>query len=54
MGVLTAFTFGLVIWIGLWAFGVKPFDAFLIPAFIVVIAATVRIAQPYVERLLKP
>jgi hypothetical protein len=54
MGVLVSFTFGLVIWIGLWAFGTKPFDAFLIPAFIVVIAATVRIAQPYVERLLKP
>jgi hypothetical protein len=54
MGVLTSFTVGLVVWIGLWAFGTKAFDAFLIPAFIVVIAATVRIAQPYVERLLKP
>jgi hypothetical protein len=54
MGVLVSFTVGLVIWIGLWAFGTKPFDAFLIPAFIVVIAATFRIAQPYVERLLKP
>jgi hypothetical protein len=54
MGVLVSFTFGLVIWIGLWAVGTKPFDAFLIPAFIVVVAATFRIAQPYVERLLKP
>lgn len=54
MAVLVSFTFGLVIWIGLWAFGVKAFDAFLIPAFIVVIAATARIMQPYVERLLKP
>jgi hypothetical protein len=54
VGVLVSFTFGLVIWVGLWAFGTKPFDAFLIPAFIVVIAATARIAQPYVERLLKP
>jgi hypothetical protein len=54
MGVLVSFTFGLVIWIGLFAFGIKPFDAFLIPAFILVIAATARIMQPYVERLLKP
>ena len=54
MGVLVSFTVGLVIWIGLWAFGTKPFDAFLIPAFLVVMAATTRIAQPYVERLLKP
>lgn len=54
MGVLVSLTFGLVIWIGLYAFGTKPFDAFLIPAFIVVVAATVRIASPYVERLLKP
>ena len=31
MGVLVSLTVGLVIWIGLWAFGTKPFDAFLIP-----------------------
>jgi uncharacterized membrane protein len=54
MGVLVSLAVGLVIWIGLWAFGTKPFDAFLIPVFLVVIAATARIAQPYVERLLKP
>lgn len=54
MGVLVTFTVGLVIWILLWAFGAKPFDAFLIPAFLLVIAATVRIAQPYIEKLIKP
>ena len=54
MGVLTALTVGLVAWIFLWATGTKAFDAFLIPAFLVVIAATLRIAQPYVEKLLKP
>ena len=54
MGVIVAFTDGLVVWIGLWAFGTKPFDAFLIPAFLVVIAATVQIAAPYVQKLLKP
>ena len=54
MGVLVSFTVGLVIWIALWAFGVKPFDAFLIPLFLAVIAATVHIASPHVEKLLKP
>ena len=54
MGVLVALTVGLVAWIALWATGTKAFDAFLIPVFLVVIAATVRIAQPYVEKLLKP
>ena len=55
MGVLISLTVGLVIWIVLWALAdVKPFDAFLIPAFLVVTAAAVHIAKPYVEKLLKP
>jgi hypothetical protein len=54
MGVLVALAVGLVSWIVLWATGTKPFDAFLIPAFLVVIAATLRIAQPYIDKLIKP
>jgi hypothetical protein len=54
MGVLVSLAVGLVVWISLWAFGTKAFDAFLIPAFLVVIAATVQIAAPYVQKLLKP
>jgi hypothetical protein len=54
MGVLVALAVGLVTWIVLWAFGTKPFDAFLIPIFLVVIAATMRLAMPYVEKLIKP
>jgi hypothetical protein len=55
MGVLVSLTVGLVIWIVLWALGsTKPFDGFLIPVFLVVVAATVRIAQPYLEKLIKP
>jgi hypothetical protein len=54
MSVLVSFTVGLVIWIVLWATGTKPFDAFLIPAFLLVAAATARIAQPYIEKMLKP
>jgi hypothetical protein len=54
MGVLVALAVGLISWIVLWAFGAKPFDAFLIPIFLVVVAATMRIAQPYIEKLIKP
>jgi hypothetical protein len=54
MGVFVSLAVGLVIWIVLWATGTKAFDAFLIPAFLVVMAATVRIAQPYIEKMLKP
>jgi Mn2+/Fe2+ NRAMP family transporter len=54
MQVIVALTVGLVAWIFLWALGTKPFDAFLIPLFLVIIAATMQIAQPYVQKLLKP
>jgi len=52
--VLVAFTVGLVAWIVLWALGVKPFDAFLITILLVVSAAVVRIAEPYVRERLRP
>jgi hypothetical protein len=54
MGILVSFTIGLMIWIVLWATGTKAFDAFLIPAFLLVVSATVHIAKPYVEKRLKP
>jgi predicted PurR-regulated permease PerM len=54
MQVLVALTVGLVAWIVLWALGAKSFDAFLPLAFLVVMAATMRIAQPYIDKLLKP
>jgi hypothetical protein len=54
MQVLVALTVGLVAWLFLWALGVKAFDAFLIPCFLVVIAAAMQIAQPYINKLLKP
>lgn len=55
MQVLVALTVGLVVWISLWAVaGAKAFDAFLVPLFLVVIAMTMRIAQPYLDKLLKP
>ena len=51
MSVIVALTVGLVFWITAWALGAKPFDAFLVPVFLTVIAATWRIAAPYIRRL---
>ena len=48
-----ALTVGLVFWIVAWSFGIKAFDAFLFTAFITFSAAGVKLAQPYVEKILK-
>ena len=53
MIVLVALTVGLVFWIVAWAFGIKAFDAFLFTTFLTVNAAAVRIALPFVEKILK-
>jgi len=53
MIVMVTLTVGLVIWVVAWAFGIKAFDAILFTAFITVIAAGVRIAAPYANRVLK-
>jgi hypothetical protein len=47
MGLVVATTFGLVVWIVMWALGVKAFDAFLITVLVVLMGATVRILLPY-------
>jgi hypothetical protein len=47
MGLAVATTTGLVIWIVLWALGVKSVDAFLITILIVLVVATVQIAARY-------
>ena len=47
MGLVVATTFGLVVWIVMWALGVKPFDAFMITVLVVLIGATTRILLPY-------
>ena len=54
MQVIVAFTVGLVIWIVLWALGTKSFDAFMITILLVVVAATARIAEPFIRERLKP
>jgi predicted PurR-regulated permease PerM len=52
--VIVALTVGLVIWIVLWALGVKSFDAFMITILLVVSAATARIAEPFIRDRLRP
>jgi hypothetical protein len=47
MGLVVATTFGLVIWIVMWALGVKSFDAFMITVLVVLVGATMRILLPY-------
>jgi len=53
MIVLVTLTVGLVIWIVAWAAGIKAFDAFLFTTLITFMAAGVRIALPFVEKLMK-
>jgi uncharacterized protein YacL len=47
MGFVVATTFGLVVWLVLWALGVKSLDAFMITVLVAVIGVTVRILVPY-------
>jgi Mn2+/Fe2+ NRAMP family transporter len=46
MGVIVTITVGLIIWIVLWAQGIKSFDAFLIPITLAVVATIVRLIAP--------
>ena len=47
MGVLLTLIAGLVLWIVLWAIGVKSFDAFMLPIVMVVIASATHFVVPY-------
>jgi hypothetical protein len=47
MGLVLATTFGLVLWIILWAIGAKALDAFLITAVVIMLGATGKILAPY-------
>jgi hypothetical protein len=47
MGLLLATVLGLVVWVVLWAVGVKSFDAWLLGLAIVLVAATARIVARY-------
>jgi hypothetical protein len=47
MGLLLTVIAGLVVWIVLWAIGVKGFDSFMLAVVMIVIAAAVRIVMPF-------
>jgi hypothetical protein len=47
MGVLLTLIAGLVVWIVLWAIGVKSLDAIMITLLMLVIAAAVRMLAPH-------
>jgi hypothetical protein len=47
MGLVLVTTFGLIVWIVLWAIGAKALDAFLVSAVIILIGATSKLIAPY-------
>ncbi len=47
MGLVVATTFGLVIWLVLWALGIKAIDSFIITVVVVLLGATARMLAPY-------
>jgi predicted PurR-regulated permease PerM len=52
VSVLVALVTGLVVWIVLWAFGVKGVDSFMITIALVVAAATYELFAPFLRQLL--
>jgi divalent metal cation (Fe/Co/Zn/Cd) transporter len=52
MGVLVCLAIGLAFWLVGFALGWKPVDAFLVTILLVLIAYTVRITKPFVQRLM--
>jgi hypothetical protein len=47
MGLLLTTIVALSLWIVLWAIGVKSFDAFMLSALLILLAATARLFAPY-------
>jgi hypothetical protein len=52
VAVLVTLTVGLVWWVVAWSFGIKAFDAFMLTAAMVVVAAGARIIKPFVDQLM--
>ena len=53
MVILVALTIGLVWWVSAWALGIKSFDAFMVMALIVVLAAGWYVMRPYVQAYIR-
>jgi hypothetical protein len=54
MGLLLTLIAGLVVWIVLWATGVKGFDSFMITIAMVLIAAAAHIIAPFLPGNQRP
>lgn len=53
MAVIVTLTIGLVIWIGGYAFGIKPFDAFMVTMLLLLLATAWHIMAPGLKKLLR-
>jgi hypothetical protein len=53
MVILVALTVGLVWWVSAWALGVKSFDAFMLAALIVVLAAGWYVMKPHLDAYIR-
>ena len=53
MAVIVTLTIGLVLWITGYAFGVKPFDAFLVTILLLLLATAWHIMAPGLKRMLR-
>ncbi len=49
MPILVALTVGLVWWVSAWALGIKSFDAFMLTALILVLAAGWYVLKPHLD-----
>jgi hypothetical protein len=47
MGLVLVTTFGLIVWIILWAIGQKAFDAFIFTSLVILLGAAGRMLTPY-------
>ena len=47
MGLVVVTTIGLVVWLVMWALGIKALDAFIITVLLVLVGATMRILAPF-------
>ena len=47
MGLVVVTTLGLVVWLVMWALGIKALDAFMITVLLVLVGATMRIIAPF-------
>jgi hypothetical protein len=53
MGIVLSATFGLILWIVLWAMGIKSLDAFLVTALILLVTMVGRMVTPLIPGLRK-